>query len=141
MTQFLIRRIFWAIFLFFVATIITYLIFWVIPADPAQLAAGKSATPADIARVRHFLHLDEPIWRQYLRFVWQLIRHGSLGESFVNRQSVDTIIGKDAPVTASLVFGGAASSQRPTNTRGATTCWRFWRSLACRCPASFSRLC
>jgi peptide/nickel transport system permease protein len=107
MTQFLIRRIFWAIFLFFVATIITYLIFWVIPSDPAALAAGKSATPADIARVRHFLHLDEPIWKQYLRFVWQLVRHGSLGQSFVNRQSVDSIIGKDAPVTASLVFGGA----------------------------------
>jgi peptide/nickel transport system permease protein len=107
MTQFLIRRIFWAIFLFFVATIITYLIFWVIPADPAQLAAGRSATPADIARVRHFLHLDEPIWKQYGRFVWQLVRHGDLGRSFVNRQSVDSIIAKDAPVTASLVFGGA----------------------------------
>jgi peptide/nickel transport system permease protein len=107
MTAFLIRRIFWAIFLFFVATIITYLIFWVIPSDPAALAAGRSATPADIARVRHFLHLDEPIWKQYLRFVWQLVRHGSLGQSFVNREPVRTIIGKDAPVTASLVFGGA----------------------------------
>ncbi|MGN6796906.1 MAG: ABC transporter permease [Gaiellaceae bacterium] len=107
MTQFLIRRIFWAFFLFFVATIITYLIFWVIPSDPAALAAGRSATPADIARVRHFLHLDEPIWRQYLRFVWQLVRHGDLGRSFVNRESVRTIIGKDAPVTAALVFGGA----------------------------------
>src|SRR3954466_5571380 len=107
MTQFLIRRIFWAIFLFFVATIITYLIFWVIPSNPAALAAGKSATPADIARVSHFLHLDEPIWKQYLRFGWNLVRHGSLGESFVNRQSVRSIIQKDAPVTASLVFGGA----------------------------------
>src|SRR3954453_15373330 len=107
MTQFLIRRSFWAIFLFLVATIITYLIFWVIPSDPAALAAGKSATPADIARVRHFLHLDEPIWRQYLRFVWNLVGHGSLGESFVNRQTVDTMIAKDAPVTASLVFGAA----------------------------------
>src|SRR5689334_14599024 len=107
MTAFLIRRIFWAIFLFFVATIITYLIFWVIPADPAQLAAGRSATPADIARVRHFLRLDEPIWKQYARFVWQLVRLGDLGRSFVNRESVRTIIAKDAPVTASLVFGGA----------------------------------
>jgi len=107
MTQFLIRRIFWAIFLFLVATIITYLIFWVIPADPAQLAAGRSATPADIARVRHFMHLDEPVWKQYGRFVWQLVRHGDLGRSFVNRQGVDSVIAKDAPVTASLVFGGA----------------------------------
>ena len=96
MAQFLIRRIFWAIFLFLVATIITYLIFWVIPSDPAALAAGRSATPADIARVSHFLHLDEPIWKQYLRFVWQLVRHGSLGESFVNRADRRTIISKDA---------------------------------------------
>src|SRR3954463_7220340 len=79
MTQFLIRRIFWAIFLFFVATIITYLIFWVIPADPAQLAAGRPAPPADIARCRPFLHRGEPIWKQYGRFVWQLVRHGDLG--------------------------------------------------------------
>ncbi len=107
MTTFLIRRLFWAVFLFFVATIITYLIFWVIPADPARLAAGKAASPSDIARVRHFLHLDKPIWVQYWYFLKNLIFHGSLGESFVNRQSVDSIIGKDAPVTASLVFGGA----------------------------------
>jgi peptide/nickel transport system permease protein len=107
MTQFLIRRLFWAVFLFFVATIITYLIFWVIPADPARLAAGKAASPSDIARVRHFLHLDKPIWVQYWYFLKNLIFHGSLGQSFVNRQTVDSIIGKDAPVTASLVFGGA----------------------------------
>lgn len=107
MTQFLIRRLFWAVFLFFVATIITYLIFWVIPADPAALAAGKAASPTDILRVRHFLHLDRPIWEQYYYFVQNLVVHRSLGMSFVNRESVDSIIGKDAPVTASLVFGGA----------------------------------
>ncbi|HEY6961727.1 MAG TPA: ABC transporter permease [Gaiellaceae bacterium] len=107
MLQFAIRRVGWAIFLFLVATVITYVIFWVIPSDPAALAAGKAATPQDIARVRHFLHLDEPIWRQYLRFLWNLVGHQSLGESFVNRQTVDSMIAKDAPVTASLVFGAA----------------------------------
>ena len=107
MTQFLIRRIFWAIFLFFVATIITYLIFWVIPADPAKLAAGRGATMEDVARVRRFLHLNVPIWQQYWIFLWNLVRHASLGRSFVNRQSVRYTIGQDAPVTASLVFGAA----------------------------------
>jgi peptide/nickel transport system permease protein len=107
MTQFLIRRLFWAVFLFFVATIITYLIFWVIPTNPAQLAAGHAASPEFLASIKHRLHLDKPIWVQYFYFVENLVVHGSLGQSFINQESVDTIIGKDAPVTASLVFGGA----------------------------------
>ena len=49
MTQFLIRRIFWAIFLFLVATIITYLIFWVIPSDPAR---ARSRQVGDAGRHR-----------------------------------------------------------------------------------------
>jgi peptide/nickel transport system permease protein len=107
MGQFLIRRLLWALFLFFAATILTYLIFYVIPADPAALAAGKAATQQDVARVRHYLHLDEPIWEQYLHFLWNLVYHQSLGRSFFNRRSVDFEIGQAAPVTASLVFGGA----------------------------------
>lgn len=107
MAHFLIRRIFWAIFLFFVATMVTYLIFYVIPADPAAIAAGKAPTPADVARVRAELHLNVPIYQQYWIFLWNILHKGSLGRSFVNRQSVDFLIGQDAPVTASLVFGGA----------------------------------
>ncbi len=107
MATFIIRRLLWAVFLFFAATIVTYLIFYVIPADPAALAAGKAATQAEVAKVRHFMHLDQPIWEQYLRFLWNIIGHQSLGTSFVNRQSVNHIIGQDAPVTSSLVFGGA----------------------------------
>ena len=107
MAQFLVRRLLWAIFLFFVATIITYVIFWVIPTDPAALAAGHAASQQYLQLVRHLLHLDRPIWVQYGYFLENLVIHGSLGMSFVNRESVDSIIGKDAPVTASLVFGAA----------------------------------
>src|SRR5436190_18320064 len=107
MATFLIRRIFWAFFLFLAATVITYLIFFVIPADPAALACGKACTAGDVKRVSHFLNLDEPVWQQYLHFLWNLVGHQSLGHSFVSRQPVRYIIGQDAPVTASLVFGGA----------------------------------
>ncbi len=107
MATFLVRRVFWAIFLFLAATIITYLIFYVIPADPAALACGKACNQADVKRVAHFLYLDQPVWKQYLHFLWNLVGHQSLGHSFVNRQPVRFIIGQDAPVTASLVFGGA----------------------------------
>jgi peptide/nickel transport system permease protein len=104
---FLIRRIFWAFFLFIVATIVTYIIFFVIPSDPAQIACGTHCTPEIVEHVRLSLHLDLPIYQQYWIFVWNMIRHQSLGYSFANGASVRWIIAQDAPVTASLVFGGA----------------------------------
>lgn len=107
MLYFLIRRAFWAIFLFIAATVITYVIFFVIPSDPAAIAAGQHATPQIIAHIRKMLHLNLPIYQQYWLFIWNLIRHGSLGYSYANGASVRWLIGQDAPVTASLVFGGA----------------------------------
>jgi peptide/nickel transport system permease protein len=106
MAAYLVRRLFWAVFLFIAATLLTYIIFFVIPADPAALACGHACTKPDVDRVRHFLHLDEPVYQQYGRFLWNLIGHASLGHSFVDRQPVRFLIGQDAPVTASLVFGG-----------------------------------
>ena len=107
MLYFIIRRAFWAFFLFFVATAISYVIFFIIPSDPAQIACGTHCTPQLIEHVRISLHLNLPIYQQYWLFIWNLVRHGSLGYSFVNGASVRWLIGQDAPVTASLVFGGA----------------------------------
>ena len=107
MLYFLIRRFFWAIFLFLCATIITYIIFFVIPSDPAQIACGTHCTPQIIAHVRKSLHLNLPIYQQYWDFLWNMIRHQSLGESYANGATVNSVIGQDIPVTASLVFGGA----------------------------------
>ena len=55
MLQYLIRRVLWACALFLGVTLITYVLFFVVPADPARQAAGKSATPEDVARVAVFL--------------------------------------------------------------------------------------
>src|SRR6187200_3780462 len=107
MFQFLVRRLIWAMVLFLAVTVVTYVIFYVTPADPARLAAGQGATPEDVQRVAERLHLDEPVWEQYGRFLWQLVGEQSLGESFVNRQDVNDVVLRAAPVTASLVFGGA----------------------------------
>ena len=107
MTRYLIRRLIWAVMLFFAVTIVSYILFFIIPADPAKQFAGKGATPETIAKAKHYLHLDEPIYQQYGRFVWRLIYHRDLGHSWYNRESVNHIIADAAPVTASLVVGGA----------------------------------
>ena len=107
MTRYVIRRLLWAVVLFISVTIVTYIIFFIIPADPARAVAGKNPTPEMIRNARHYLGLDRPVYQQYARFLWRLVGHGDLGRSFANRQSVDSMVGNAAPVTASLVFGGA----------------------------------
>jgi peptide/nickel transport system permease protein len=104
--RYLIRRILWAMVLFLCVTIVTYVIFFIIPANPAQLAAGKAATPERIHEVEKFLGIDQPVYVQYWRFLKRLVVHQSLGTSFATRQDVNEIVLRAAPVTASLVFGG-----------------------------------
>jgi len=52
-----------------------------LPGDPARLVLGDEASPADLARVRATLHLDEPLWTQYGRFLRGLATL-DLGDSF-----------------------------------------------------------
>lgn len=106
MIQYLVRRLLWACVLFVAITLVTFVIFFVIPADPARQACGQRATAECIARARHFLGVDRPVLVQYVRFLDRLVVHQSLGRSFTNRQDVTHQVLQAAPVTASLVFGG-----------------------------------
>jgi peptide/nickel transport system permease protein len=126
MAGFLVRRVLWAFFLFLCVTVVTYVIFFIIPANPAQLVAGKSATLEDVQRAEKFLGTDKPVYVQYARFLNRLSPAGkiedkqspgdyrgwgfktpSLGTSFATRQEVNDVVARAAPVTASLVLGGA----------------------------------
>ena len=56
-------------FLFLAATVITYVIFFMIPGDPAQLACGRACTQQDVERVRALPgigHADLPAVRPVL---------------------------------------------------------------------------
>jgi peptide/nickel transport system permease protein len=115
--QYLIRRLLWACVLFFAVTIVTYVIFYAIPADPARLACGQRATALCITRAAHYLGTDRPLYVQYGKYVGRLMpvsfsggphfKTPSLGRSFTTRLSVNYVVLNAAPVTASLVFGGA----------------------------------
>jgi len=105
--RYIARRLMWAVVLFIAVTLVAYVLFFLIPNDPAKLVAGKAATDADVKRAAHFLGTDRPFYVQYGKFLDRLIIHQNLGYSFTNRQSVNSLVGNAAPVTASLVFGGA----------------------------------
>ena len=69
MLQYFIRRLLWACVLFVAVTLVTFVIFFVIPADPARQVCGQRATAMCVERARHFLGLDQPMIVQYGRFL------------------------------------------------------------------------
>ncbi len=109
MFRYLIRRVLWACVLFIAVTLVTYVIFFIVPANPANLVCGRACTPQRVKQTEHFLHLDQPVWKQYWYFLKGLVIHQQLGRSYTTRRSVNSIVGQAAPVTASLVFGGAVA--------------------------------
>ena len=92
--------------LFLVATFITYVIFFLINPTPGKIVSGVNTSPVFAQKITSQLHLNVPFYQQYWIFVWNIIRNQSLGYSFQNGASVRWIIWQDAGVTASLVVGG-----------------------------------
>jgi peptide/nickel transport system permease protein len=106
--RYLVRRTLWAILLFIVITFVTFVIFFVGPNNPARaVCGGEQAKRECLVRATEKLGLDKPMPVQYWKFVKQLVVHQDLGTSFATSQSVNERIKEAAPVTASLVFGGA----------------------------------
>jgi peptide/nickel transport system permease protein len=106
--RYLVRRTLWAILLFIVITFVTFVIFYVGPNNPARaVCGGEQAKRECLVRATEKLGLDQPMPVQYWKFVKQLVVHQDLGTSFATSQSVNERIKQAAPVTASLVFGGA----------------------------------
>src|SRR5687768_10855999 len=85
-------------------TLVVYVLFFVLPVDPTRRAGGR--TDAEVF-IREAYSIEGPIWREYPAFLWDLVRHGELGQSYGNRQEVTAIIANAAPVTISLVLGAA----------------------------------
>jgi peptide/nickel transport system permease protein len=84
-------------------TSITFLLIYVIPADPARLMLGIRADLATVESMREQLGLNDPLYVQYGRFLWKA-SHGDLGRSFsTNRDVLESILER-LPATALLAF-------------------------------------
>jgi peptide/nickel transport system permease protein len=108
MFRYLVRRLLWAVLLFIVVTFGTFVIFFMAPVAPQRLVCGgDQAKPQCMREAIIRLGLNHPVYYQYGLFLKRLVVDQSLGTSFITRQDVNHIVAQAAPVTASLVFGGA----------------------------------
>jgi peptide/nickel transport system permease protein len=109
--------------LLFILSISVFILFSLIPGDPARLSCGKACSPATIEANRHRLGLDEPVLTQYTKFVTGIFAGRTfspdspepviceapcLGYSFFRNETVGALIARAAPVTFWLAVGAFA---------------------------------
>ena len=108
MIRFLLLRIGQAILVLWATTVLVFLLFFVGPGpdNVARTFAGRLATPARLAQIESELHLNQPLYLQYLHWVGNLLQ-GNLGYDYYKGQSVNSIVAAALPDTVSLVIGAA----------------------------------
>src|SRR5437868_10480868 len=101
----LLRRFLLAIPTLIGVLVVVFLLLYVAPGDPVQEMVGERADAATIARLRHELHLDEPLPKQFVLYASGVLR-GDLGRSFITRRSIARDVTERFPKT--LLLAGAA---------------------------------
>ena len=103
MTQYLIRRVLFAIPTLLVISAVVYAILALSPSDPlSQFAANPAVPPAVRENIRHQMGLDLPWYIRYFRWLLSLLQ-GNWGYSFASKGPVTTLIWQRLPQTLLVV--------------------------------------
>jgi len=117
---YLVRRVLGMFLLLFLLSVTVFVLFSLLPGDPARLSCGKACTTSIIEANRHRLGLDDPVPTQYVKFVSGIFfgrtfspespqpiecEAPCLGYSFTRHEEVMSLISRSAPVTFFLAVG------------------------------------
>ena len=103
MLYFILRRILQLIPVVIGVTLILFLLFYIIPEDPARLILQKGASPEALENLRAKLGIDKPLYIQYWRYVKNLFS-GDLGTSYRYQRSVNSILAEHYPYSIKLAL-------------------------------------
>lgn len=120
MSAYVVRRVLSMLLLLLLLSLVVFILFSILPTDPARLTCGKSCTPEIIEANRHRLGLDLPVMQQYWEFLKGLFVGRTyaanspdpinctapcLGYSFRRREEVLILIKDGLPTTIWLALG------------------------------------
>jgi peptide/nickel transport system permease protein len=106
MAQFVARRVIGMVFVMFVVSVLTFLIFFKMPSgDPAVRIAGKNPTPGLIDAIRREWGFDRSLPVQYGNMMGKLFSGDLI--SYDQRENVVTRIREGIPRTFALAIGAA----------------------------------
>lgn len=101
MIRFIIRRLLMFIPVLLGIILLVFIILDFTPGDPAQIILGDMATPAEVAKLRTEMGLDDPLLVRYGRYVLGLVQ-GEMGISYKSATPVSAEIAARFPNTLKL---------------------------------------
>ncbi|MGD3112391.1 ABC transporter permease [Streptomyces sp. YGL11-2] len=121
MILYTLRRLAGVIGVLIAVAAVTFVIFYVLPSDPAAAACGKACSADRLAAIRSHMGLDEPLWRQFWDFLSGIFTGRTMGSgqytlhcgfpclgySYENSEAVWDLLMDRLPVSASLALGAA----------------------------------
>lgn len=109
MTKFVLKRILGAIPILIGVSLVVFILLNIVPGDPVALMMNEHVSADVVARIRQQMHLDDPAYIRYLRFLWGAL-HGDFGVSYKMNRQVSTLLLDAFPNTLKLALSAAAFS-------------------------------
>ena len=103
MAKYIIKRLLMLIPVLLGVSLFVFVIMHVFTGDPASLILGQHATKIQIEALRQEMGLNDPIYVQFGRFLWQLL-HGDLGRSVITKRPVLGDLLSQFPATIELAL-------------------------------------
>src|SRR6185295_12865640 len=104
MLAFILRRAAITLPTFVALMFITFMLIRLVPGDPIEVRRGeRGISPERLELLRHEMGLDQPIWKQFLDYVWALL-HGDFGISIISKSPIAHEFLILFPATLELTF-------------------------------------
>jgi len=104
MSAHLLKRVLDSLLILLGISVVTFLLLYLLPADPARQIAGRSATAQTVDNIREQLGLNLPLYEQYWRYLKNLLQ-GDMGRSYLQKTEVSELILSRLPATLLLMAG------------------------------------
>ena len=104
MLTFSASRVLQSLGVLLIASLMTFSLIFLLPADPARLVAGPSASVQTVSSIRRELGLDRPFAAQYALYLGHLLQ-GDLGRSYKQQTGVRELIASRVWATFQLMLG------------------------------------
>lgn len=101
MLKYIIKKIIFTCIVLIGAATCAFLLLHAIPGDTAEALAGPQATVEDVDNLRRAMELDQPLGKQYVNYMGNLL-HGDLGYSYRTNKPVMEILKSAWPATLQL---------------------------------------